>query len=324
MYERRLIDTHRPTGPGGYDPPKNLDRRTSTGGCEDPAAPPRPCTLGSDPSDSLDGVDAPDDDTLMGSSLAKEPKDRPAPPRPALTAQTSPDCGAREWTTARWFRRRRAGWCAVIWSRRRRIVGAPPTYRATRPARPPRPHKSPCWRKNRATPSASASLGARGRRDRGGARRRRRRRQVRSPRRSGSPKGKAEGRSPWRGPPTCRSLSFYRRLDRPIFFVARKIAGSARATPCSASRSRGLRTGGIEGRRWTFALVSRREASRDLSLRGSEVRRGSVRLRKYRAESASPRGKNAALSRAELSGSTSSARELPPVTVRVASPRTKG
>ena len=94
MYERRLIDTHRPTGPGGYDPPKNLDRRTSTGGCEDPAAPPRPCTLGSDPSDSLDGVDAPDDDTLMGShSLAKEPKDRPAPPRPALTAQTSPDLG---------------------------------------------------------------------------------------------------------------------------------------------------------------------------------------------------------------------------------------
>lgn len=207
---------------------------------------------------------------------------------PRSRPRRRPIVGAREWTTARWFRRRRAGWCAVIWSRRRRIVGAPPTYRATRPARPPRPHKSPCWRKNRATPSASASLGARGRRDRGGARRRRRRRQVRSPRRSGSPKGKAEGRSPWRGPPTCRSLSFYRRLGRPIFFVARKIAGSARATPCSASRSRGLRTGGIEGRRWTFALVSRREASRDLSLRGSEVRRGSVRLRKYRADVSQP------------------------------------
>ena len=65
-----------------------MDRRTSTGGCEDPATPPKPCTLGSEPSDSLDGVDAPDDDTLMGSSLAKE--DRPAP---ALTAQTSPDRG---------------------------------------------------------------------------------------------------------------------------------------------------------------------------------------------------------------------------------------
>mmetsp|Transcript_3700 Transcript_3700/g.14927 ORF Transcript_3700/g.14927 Transcript_3700/m.14927 type:complete len:266 (-) Transcript_3700:1189-1986(-) len=135
-----------------------------------------------------------------------------------------PTGGAREWTTARWPRPRprRAGWCAVIWSRRRRIVGAPPTYRATRPARPPRPRKSPCWRKNRATPSASASWEARGRRDRGGARRRRLRRWVRSPRRSGSPKGKAEGQSPWTGPPTCRSRSF-----RFYLFRRAKNAGSA-------------------------------------------------------------------------------------------------
>ena len=64
-----------------------MDRRTSAGGCDTPGL--------SDPSDSLDGVDAPDDDTLMGSSREpREPKDfPPAPPRPALTAQTSPDRG---------------------------------------------------------------------------------------------------------------------------------------------------------------------------------------------------------------------------------------
>ena len=193
----------------------------------------------------------------------------------------------------------------MIWSRRRRIVGAPPTYRATRPARPPRPRKSPCWRKNRATPSASASWEARGRRDRGGARRRRLRRWVRSPRRSGSPKGKAEGQSPWTGPPTCRSLSFYGF----IFFVARKMLAQ-RAHPLS-TRSRGLRTGGIEGRRWTFALVSRRAASRDLALRGSEVRRGSVRVRKYRADVSQPARKKAQRSAQprRARGSTSSARQ---------------
>ena len=45
---------------GGYELPKNLDLSASTGTC-----PPRPCTLGSVPSDSPRvGVDAPEDDAL--------------------------------------------------------------------------------------------------------------------------------------------------------------------------------------------------------------------------------------------------------------------
>mmetsp|Transcript_3700 Transcript_3700/g.14928 ORF Transcript_3700/g.14928 Transcript_3700/m.14928 type:complete len:257 (-) Transcript_3700:917-1687(-) len=226
----------------------------------------------------------------MGSSREpREPKDfPPAPPRPALTAQTSPDRGRAgmdhgalapapapasglvrgDLVSSTEDRR-----CASHLSRHASCASSSP------------PQKSMLAKEPRDTICECELGGARPKRPR------------RSPPPPPPPVGAepatervSEGKSG--GPISVDRPSHLSLPLIPVLSFSSREKCWLSAYPLS-TRSRGLRTGGIEGRRWTFALVSRRAASRDLALRGSEVRRGSVRVRKYRADVSQPARKKA-------------------------------
>ena len=289
-----------------------MDRRTSTGGCEDPATPPKPCTLGSEPSDSLDGVDAPDDDTLMGSSLAKE--DRPAP---ALTAQTSPDRGRAGMDHGALAPAPASGLvrgdlvsstedrrCASHLSRHASCASSSPPQKSML-AKEPRDTICEC--------------------EFGGARPKRPRRSPPPPPPPGAEPATervSEGKSG--GPisverPSHLSLSLILQLTWPPYLFRRAKncwlgARNPRASVTGASDG-GYRGAPVDVRaRFAARGVSRPRPSRHVD---GEVRRGSVRLRKYRADVSQPARKKRSAERSaaqRLNGSHTSARQLSPVT----------